>query len=73
MEAVNYPEFRAHVQQHEELEHKAKLLLERFERGETTMTIELAMFLSSWIEQHIMRADRRFTYEVNGPTPQWIC
>jgi hemerythrin len=73
MKTVHDPELRAHVQQCEELERKAKLLLERFEHGETTMTIELASFLSSWIEQHIMRADRRFTYEVNGPTPQWIC
>ena len=59
MEAVHYPEFQAHVQQHEELERKTRLLFERFERGETTMTIELALFLSSWIEQHIMTDDRQ--------------
>lgn len=59
MKAVHYPETRAHIQQHEELERKARSLFERFQHGETAMTIELALFISSWIEQHIMTADRR--------------
>jgi hemerythrin-like metal-binding protein len=59
MAAVHYPEFQAHLQQHDELRCKARGFGERFECGETTMTIELAVFLAEWIKQHTMTTDRR--------------
>jgi hemerythrin len=59
MAAIQYPEIRAHVQQHNELRRKVGALVERFGRGEATITIELTLFLSEWIKQHILTSDRR--------------
>jgi hemerythrin len=59
MADTRYPDYREHIQQHEELQRKTSPFFERFERGETTMTIELSLFISSWTEQHIKTTDRR--------------
>jgi hemerythrin len=59
MAAVDYPELRAHVQQHDGLRRQAREFRKRFERGEVTMTIELTLFLSAWIKQHTMTTDRQ--------------
>ena len=60
MAAIDYPELRAHAGQHDGLRRQSQAFVERFERGETTMTIELTLFLSAWIKQHTMTSDRRF-------------
>jgi hemerythrin-like metal-binding protein len=64
-----YPGLQAHIQQHEALHRRAKLLVERFDRGEVTMTIELTLFLSEWIRQHTITADRRFGEFLNADRP----
>ena len=60
MAASHYPGRQAHIQQHDALHRRAKTLIERFDRGEVTMTIELTLFLSEWIRKHTMTTDRRF-------------
>ena len=59
MGSKRYPGFKAHIQQHEALRRKARGFVERFEHGETTMTIEFTLFLSEWIRGHVMSSDRR--------------
>ena len=59
MDAVHYPGLRAHAQEHDELRRRVRAFGERFERGESTMTIELTLFLSAWIKQHLMTTDCR--------------
>ena len=59
MRAVAYPEFPAHVQLHNDLRHRVKAFTKRFERGETTITIELTLFLSEWLKRHTTTIDRR--------------
>jgi hemerythrin-like metal-binding protein len=59
MAASGYPEMQDHVQQHNELRETTMRFVERFERGEIAMTIELTLFLSQWIRQHTMTIDRR--------------
>jgi hemerythrin-like metal-binding protein len=66
MKDAHYPESREHIRQHEELAHTGRSLLERFESGETAMTIELAVFISSAIKRHIMTADRRLAEYLNS-------
>jgi hemerythrin-like metal-binding protein len=57
MARVRYPDLQAHVRQHDELRRKAGLFAERFKRGETTMTIEMMLFLAASLKQQIMTAD----------------
>ena len=59
MAAAGYPQIQAHIKEHDELRDTARRFMERFERGEIAMTIELTMFLSQWIRQHTMTTDRR--------------
>jgi len=59
MVAVNYPDFAAHAQIHQEFRGTAAVFMQRFERGDTTMTIELLHFLSEAVPQHIMTNDRQ--------------
>ena len=58
MAAERYPGLQAHIQEHDELRSKARAFGERFERGETTMTIELMLCLSVSIKKQIMTTDR---------------
>jgi len=66
MQDTHYPEYREHVRQHEELQRKIRLFSERFERGETTMAIELALFISSSIKQHNMTTDQQLIEYLNA-------
>jgi hemerythrin-like metal-binding protein len=66
MAAAEYPLMQAHVQQHDELRETARRFVERFERGEIAMTIELTLFLSQWIRQHTMTTDRQMGEYLNA-------
>ena len=58
MKGVRYPEALEHTRQHEGLRRRTHAFVERFERGEVTMTIELSLFLAEWIRKHIITSDR---------------
>jgi hemerythrin len=72
MTASHYPGLQAHIQQHDALHRRARTLADRFHRGEVTMTIELTLFLSEWIQKHTMTTDRRFGEHLNasGQVPE---
>ena len=59
MKASGYPGIEAHIQQHDALHRRARVLLERYERGELTMSIELTLFLAEWLRKHTMTVDVR--------------
>jgi hemerythrin-like metal-binding protein len=59
MATALYPELHAHVGQHEDLRRKVLAMRERFECGEATMTIELTLFITGWLRNHVMGTDRR--------------
>jgi hemerythrin-like metal-binding protein len=59
MAAVHYPDKQAHVQQHDRIRRRLTEVNARFARGETAITVELMMFLSDWLKNHTMIADRR--------------
>jgi hemerythrin-like metal-binding protein len=71
MAAVRYPEMRHQVQEHDELRRKTSEFQKRYEAGETTLTIELTVFLSEWLKNHIMRTDRQLGdyIRATGRTP----
>jgi hemerythrin-like metal-binding protein len=59
MADVHYPDMQAHVQQHDRIRRRVTEVDARFARGETAITVELMMFLSDWLKEHTMVADRR--------------
>jgi hemerythrin len=59
MVAAHYPEMLAHVEQHEGLRRRVSEVKVRFERGEIALTIELMLFLSDWLRNHVTVTDRR--------------
>lgn len=59
MASTHYPDYRTHVRQHEALRSRSQEFAERVERGETTVTIEVTVFLTAWIKQHILTSDLR--------------
>jgi hemerythrin-like metal-binding protein len=59
MAGAHYLGIREHVEQHDVLRKKVAGFAARFARGETTLTIELTLFLSAWLKDHIMTTDIR--------------
>jgi hemerythrin-like metal-binding protein len=59
MAAINYPQREQHVAQHRELRERLRAFEERFDGGETAMTIQVLQFLSRWLADHTTSADRR--------------
>ena len=66
MAAVQYPGAPAHIRQHDQLRQTARTFMARFERGETTLTIELMQFLSESVKQHIGTIDLEFGQYLNA-------
>jgi hemerythrin len=60
MANLHYPDAPSHIEKHEALRCKVAAFVERFRRGEATMTIELTIFLTEWLKQHIVTTDRQF-------------
>jgi len=60
MAAAGFPELQAHRSQHAELSSVVLAFQQRFDRGETTMTIEVMQFLIFWLRRHTTGSDRRF-------------
>jgi hemerythrin len=59
MSRIGYPDRAAHLADHADLRREVESFCRRFERGETTMTIEMSRFLWSWLQRHTTTADRR--------------
>jgi hemerythrin len=59
MEQVGYAEYAEHKHAHERLTSEVLELQRKFVSGETRLTLELMMFLSSWLFEHILEADKR--------------
>ena len=59
MASLSYPEYAEHSQQHRALCQKLRDFQDRFDHGETAMTIQLLQFLSRWLVGHTTSTDRR--------------
>jgi hemerythrin len=58
MRGCQYPQIDAHLAEHAEMQQKVKILVERFEAGEVTMTIELMHLLRAWLDRHVQSTDK---------------
>jgi hemerythrin len=59
MAAIDYPERAQHAEQHQHLRNQLRAFQERFDSGETVMTIQVLQFLSRWLAGHTTSTDRR--------------
>ncbi|MGA3286709.1 MAG: bacteriohemerythrin [Bacteroidota bacterium] len=60
MEMYNYPDINKHILEHEGAIQKVNKLVLEYERGQQTVDIELLKFLSDWLQNHILKADRNY-------------
>jgi hemerythrin len=62
----NYPDINKHKQEHEDAVQKVNKFALEYERGQPTVDIELLKFLSDWLQNHILQADRNYIPYVKG-------
>jgi hemerythrin len=55
-----YPEHERHSQAHDELAVKARELKAAFDRGETKLSVDVMLFLSTWLNRHILDEDKHY-------------
>ena len=60
MEAARYPSLAAHHVKHKELTKQVEEYVTRYERGDITLSIQLASFLSDWLTKHIQSTDQEY-------------
>jgi hemerythrin-like metal-binding protein len=55
-----YPDSISHKKEHEALTEQALDLSARFSRGEPVLSAEIMTFLKNWLNNHILRNDKKF-------------
>jgi len=60
MESVHYPERSIHAGLHDQLTGETMLLTARVMRGEIVLAAEIALLVTRWMRDHILRADKDF-------------
>ena len=66
MQIHAYPDAAAHRQLHEELTEKAVALKRDLEAGNSMLTLPVMDFLKTWLQNHIMGTDKKYTAFFNG-------
>lgn len=57
MTFTNYPDYKSHKQEHENLRVQAQKLIELFKLEKVDLTATIAQFLSDWLQHHINDID----------------
>ena len=60
MQTAGYPLYLAHHKIHQDLVRKVKEFHEKFQTGNTMLTVELMNFLKTWLIDHIKGEDRKY-------------
>jgi len=60
MVAAKYPSLTSHRHEHDKLTKQVESYVERFDRGECTVNIELLRFLRTWLTDHIQHSDKAY-------------
>ncbi len=61
-----YPETAPHIEAHKALVKQAVELKDKFDRGELNINIEVMNFLKNWLNNHILRTDKRYSSFLNS-------
>lgn len=65
-EKYEYPGFSSHRESHGELTRQVLDFKDRFEAGQAVLSIEIMRFLTDWLTDHILGADKAYTAFLNG-------
>jgi len=60
MQRAKYPQFTAHCALHRDLTAQVEKFVERYERGEIALNVDLLTFLREWLMKHIVKTDREY-------------
>ncbi len=60
MEQADYPDLEAHREVHEKLTQQVREIVERFQNGETGLSLEVMKFLEQWLKKHILGMDKKY-------------
>jgi hemerythrin len=55
-----YPEHDEHKEQHDSLAEKTRQFMEDFTRGQGSRSMDVMLFLSNWLNIHILEVDKRY-------------
>jgi hemerythrin len=61
MAEVHYPELARHKVEHDKLTTEVAKLLQDIESGKTVLSMKLLQFLRSWLQDHIVGCDKKYT------------
>ncbi|HAK88780.1 MAG: hypothetical protein A2X55_05965 [Nitrospirae bacterium GWB2_47_37] len=61
-----YPETSSHMEAHRKLIEQALEVKRKFDRGDLTINIETMNFLKDWLNNHILRVDKKYSRFLNG-------
>jgi hemerythrin len=65
MLAVGYLEFTSHKAEHDKFTSKIERLSRDFQQGAAGLSIELMDFLTSWLQDHILNTDQKYSAVVS--------
>ncbi len=64
-EKYNYPETKAHLAKHKEFVDKLNNWQKQLETGKLALSVQVINYLSSWLREHIMGTDQKYSEFLN--------
>jgi hemerythrin len=58
---AKYPAFASHKAEHDKLTTEVVKLVQDFDAGKVALSVKLLEFLRSWLQNHILSADKKYT------------
>ncbi len=65
-ERCEYPGFSSHRNDHDELARQVLDFKNQFEEGKAVLSMEIMKFLTGWLTNHILGADKAYTVFLNS-------
>lgn len=68
---INFPETADHIKKHDELRDKFQLIQDKLDNYDADVHHKIAMFLSNWVTQHILKSDmayRAYALDLEEPS-----
>ena len=65
-EKYGYPGLLAHKGEHTKLTKQATDIFQQFQQGKPVVNVELMNFLKSWLQDHILGTDKKYTSFLNS-------
>ena len=66
----DYPEREAHKKVHDDLTRRAKAFKDQFDQGNESRAMDVMLFLSNWLNVHILEVDKKYVPYLNSKTAQ---